>query len=160
MKIELDSCTEAPWDRYAWHGQLVSIDGCDASDFTREDVDMVIAYGDTGADEWDGSAAGIALLKDGRFIAWESTWGPTGSGFSEDAYGGDADIAFASTLKAALGHISEQAREPMKWAITPDDIRHWFHANGTMHPIDTYDRAIAGDAEALRIVARDLDGGR
>lgn len=114
MKIELDSCTEAPWDRGRWNGRLVSIDGCDAADFTREDVDMVIAYGDTGEGAWTGTAAGIALLKDGRFVAWESTWDATGSGFHEDAYGGDADIAFARTIEAAISHISEQAREPLK----------------------------------------------
>lgn len=64
----------------------------------------------------------------------------------------------------AVGYAAGKAFDAIEAArleaITPDDIRHWFHAHGTMHPIDTYSRAIAGDAEALRIVARDLDGGK
>ena len=51
--------------------------------------------------------------------------------------------------RTATIHGVMPAREPAVWD--------WFHVHGTMHPIDTYERAIAGDAEALRVVARDLD---
>lgn len=112
--IEIDDVSDAPWNRGKWTGSLISIDGCPSHDFSRDDVDHVIAWGET-PDGWDGESAGIALLKDGRFIAWESSWGPTGTGFNEDAYGGTADIAFASTQEAALSHISESRRELLVW---------------------------------------------
>lgn len=112
--IKIDSIGDAPWARGPWHGKLISVDGCPSHDFTRADVERVVAYGAT-PDGWDGESAGVALLKDGRFIAWESTWDATGTGFSEDAYGGDADIAFAHTQEAATGHISERGRELLKW---------------------------------------------
>jgi len=103
-----------PWSRGEWHGEFVSLDGAAIDDFGESDVDAVLAYGDTG-DGWDGESAGIARLRDGRFISWESNWGPTGSGFSADAYGGDADIWFATTAGAALEKISERGRELLKW---------------------------------------------
>lgn len=112
--IDLASISEAPWQRHSWHGKLVSLDGCTEHDFAIDDVEAVLGYGDTGKG-WDGEAAGIARLKDGSYIAWESTWGPTGSGFSEDEYGGDADIAFATTPGRALEYLSEQSRELLRW---------------------------------------------
>lgn len=113
--MDIDSISDAPWTRGNWDGELLSIDGCRTDDFVREDVERLIAYGET-PDDWDGASAGIALLRDGRYIAWESSWGPTGCGFSCDAYGGDADIAFAHTVEAALEHISEGGRELLEWA--------------------------------------------
>ncbi len=113
--IEVGEVGEAPWSRCDWSGQLVSLDGCPAHDFTIDDVAAVLGYGDTGG-YWDGEAAGIARLKDGRYIVWESTWGPTGSGFSCDAYGGDADIAFAFSAGRALQYLSERSREVIRWA--------------------------------------------
>lgn len=107
-QIDKDAVDPAPWARGEWTGELVSIDGCDNADFTYDDVEEVIAYATT-PDEWDGENAGIARLKDGRFIAWECAWGPTGNGFSADAYGGTADIAFAKTEEAARGALSERA---------------------------------------------------
>lgn len=70
-------------------------------EFTLDDVAEVIAYGET-PDGWDGEVSGVVRLKDGRYVAWETFWGPTGDGFSEDAYGGDADITIAGTLDAAI----------------------------------------------------------
>lgn len=97
---------EVPWDRYQWSGEFRALEeGVDTSDFKEEDVEELIAYADTG-DGWDGTAVGICKLKDGRYVSWESTWGPTGSGFSHDAYGGDADICFANSLEKALRGIS------------------------------------------------------
>lgn len=111
--VEIGS--EDPTSRYDWHGKLISLDGCATDDFDADDIARVLAYGDSG-DGWDGDAAGIAQLKDGRFVAWESTWGPTGSGFSADAYGGDADIAFSATPGPALEYLSEGARALLRWA--------------------------------------------
>ena len=69
----------------------------------------------TPATKWDGEAAAIVLLTDGRFCAWHSFWGPTGSGFSEDAYGGYTDVGFARTLHAAEGYIKEDMRKLLRW---------------------------------------------
>lgn len=104
---------EQPWPEYrhGWTGKLVSIEETPNTDVTAADVLFVIAYGDTGSDAWDGEIACVLLLKDRRFMVWESSWGPTGSGFSCDAYGGNADIAFAPTLHAAVQYLSERARE-------------------------------------------------
>jgi hypothetical protein len=107
--IEIDDIEPAPWDRGQWSGEFFSVDGCLTSDFTRDDVVNVIAWGEDG-DEWDGGSAGIVLLKDGRYAAWYETHGPTGDGFHEDAYGGDADILFAKTEAAAREALGGAAR--------------------------------------------------
>lgn len=104
-----------PWNRNEWCGGLISLDGTPTTDFTEDDVESVVAYGETSHDSWTGQCAGIALLRDGRFISWESWWDVTGTGFCGDAYGGTADIAFAATRQIALTHISEVARETLEW---------------------------------------------
>jgi hypothetical protein len=106
----IDDIDPAPWGRCGWTGGLVSLEGCPAHDFTRDDVAEVIAWGSTG-DEWDGDTAGIMRLHDGRFVAWEATFGPTGNGFICDAYGGDTDIMFAATEEIARRYLGERARE-------------------------------------------------
>lgn len=113
--IGIDGVSDAPWSRYDWHGEFISADGTPVDDFKRDDVEALLAYGETPAD-WDGESDGVARLKDGRIIAWESSYGPTGSGFWCDAYGGDANIIVAGTVEAAVKHISEKARELLEWA--------------------------------------------
>ncbi len=113
--INIDTVSPAPWSRYDWSGSLISADGCDAADFKEEDVAEVLQFVSRG-DCWDGETAGIARLKDGRFIGWEAGYGPTGNGFSCDAYGGDADIYFARTEAAALEAIGESARTLLRGA--------------------------------------------
>ena len=53
-------------------------------------------------EHWDGEVAAILLLNDGRYVSYETFYGPTGDGFYEDAYGGDADLVFSSSLENAL----------------------------------------------------------
>lgn len=89
-------------DYKSWHGHVVSVDGTPTGPFAEADLDKIIFAGATDEGAWDGECAAVVLLKDGRYVAWETTWGPTGDGFSEDAYGGDADVYFASTLDAAV----------------------------------------------------------
>lgn len=113
--IAVDEINEAPWHRHSWSGELTTTDDTATNDFTVEDVARVIAHGTTAKDDWDGKCAGIVRLKDGRYVSWESWWGPTGSGFCNDAYGGDADIVFSRTIKAATLAISESARELLTW---------------------------------------------
>lgn len=92
-----------PFNRCSWHGKLVSLDGTSTEpDFAEEDLDELLAAGSTNPKDWDGDVAGIARLRDGRFVGWETNWGPTGDGFSEDAYGGDADIYFGASFEAVL----------------------------------------------------------
>lgn len=112
--IDIDSISDAPWKRYNWSGSFISVDDCPTNDLTRDDVAVVLAYGESERD-WDGYSAGIALLYDGRVIGWESSYGPTGSGFCCDAYGGDADIICSWTIAGAHMRISEQRRELLVW---------------------------------------------
>lgn len=82
-----------PWDAGSWHGRVI-----DAGDITINAplppasaiVEVVAASAE--GDNWDGKVAAIVKFDDGRYAAWETFYGPTGSGFSEDAYGGDADV--------------------------------------------------------------------
>ena len=96
--------------RYSWHGKIYSMDNTPIDDFSSDDLEMVVWSYET-PDEWDGEVSCVCKLKDGRFVSWETTWGPTGDGFCEDAYGGDADILMSSSLRTAmvLG-ISEKVR--------------------------------------------------
>jgi hypothetical protein len=110
--------TAKPWARGEWHGLFVSVDGTATDDFTEADIDHLVVFGTTPSDEWDGDEAGVVLLRDGRYASWESSWGPTGSGFSADAYGGEADIFFAATLPLALSPLSERSLE-LLWAGDP-----------------------------------------
>lgn len=111
MDESIDKISPAPWGRSDWTGELVSADGCPTTDFAREDVERVVWWATTDEGAWDGDTAGVVQLKDGRFVAWEADWGPTGDGFSCDAYGGTADIAFARTQEAAELYLSEKAKE-------------------------------------------------
>jgi hypothetical protein len=113
---QIDRISDPPWHRSSWTGQLVSLDGAATDDFTKDDVAAVIAHGSTPTNDWDGSAAAIVQLKDGRYAAWETWWDCTGSGFSCDAYGGTADIMFALTVQAATEALSEKARELLQWS--------------------------------------------
>lgn len=90
-----------PFNRGTWHGQLLTRDGTSTEMPTEDDVAEVVAQASTG-DQWDGKVAAVLRLKDGRFVAWETFYGPTGNGFSEDAYGGEADLTFAGSLAGAI----------------------------------------------------------
>lgn len=99
----------APWNSHDWAGAVESVDGTETSPTVAvEDVAIVLAYGSTPKD-WDGEEAMVLQLMDGRFVSWESTWGPTGSGFCCDAYGGDAVVWFSADAKAATSRMSEKA---------------------------------------------------
>lgn len=93
----------SPFARTNWHGRLFTTDGADVTDFTESDLDSVLWYY-CDSDVWDGIAAGIARLKDGRIVSWETSYGPTGDGFNKDAYGGDTDILCSLDVPTALMH--------------------------------------------------------
>ena len=102
---------EVPWNRGTWSGKFYSFDGTPASDFGPQDVARVLAADNSG-EGWDGHAAAVIQLKDDRWVAWESTWGPTGSGFSEDAYGGDANVYFSYDLANCIRYgLTTEGRE-------------------------------------------------
>jgi hypothetical protein len=94
-----------PWMRGQWNGQFVSVDGASTADFTYDDVSDVIVYCEEEYGGYDGSNLGIVKLSDGRYIGWETTWGPTGDGFSADA-----DIYCSTSMKAMFFWLSESAR--------------------------------------------------
>lgn len=78
---------------------------------------------------WDGApnterdySTGIARLKDGRFVSWESDIDYSGTGFHPDGgSGGGADISIARTALAAIRAISEQGRERLRFATLPSE---------------------------------------
>lgn len=76
-------------------GEFHSLDGTPTDKFGKDDLAEVLYHGQTDAEDWDGNEAAVIRLKDDRLVAWETWWGPTGSGFWEDAYGGVADLWFA-----------------------------------------------------------------
>lgn len=111
MQAELSS---VPWSRGSWHGSLISFDDTPTDDFGYEDVKECWKSWAYGVEDWDGECCAVFQLNDGRWVAYESWWGPTGSGFSEDAYGGDANIYFAKTKEdAARFGLSKNARESL-----------------------------------------------
>jgi len=77
-----------------WNGEYISLDDCLAGPILTEDVAEVVHHYMNG-DRWDGKEIAILKLTDGRYVGWETWYGPTGSGFFADAYGGDVDIYFA-----------------------------------------------------------------
>lgn len=86
----------------SWHGRVVSHDGASTDLPTEDDVVEIIGCGESEPSDWDGDAAGVVRLKDGRYMAWETNWGPTGNGFSEDAYGGNAEVHFGLLLTSIV----------------------------------------------------------
>ena len=99
-----------PFTRYSWNGIISSLDDASTQDFGPDDCDEIIAEEEWGG-RWDGYMAGVARLKDGRFIAWDDSYGPTGDGLSRDAYGGDATIYVGETLDTVVRFgLGEEAR--------------------------------------------------
>lgn len=113
----------APTNRHDWHGEFRSLDGTRAHDFTEADVAEVVAYGENDlGGGWDGEVAAILRLNDGRHVAFETFWGPTGDGFSYDAYGGNADILFAADADtAARFGLTKEGRRLAGVSIPEDD---------------------------------------
>ena len=102
-----------------WTGNYVSLDGTEGGAFSESDVAEVLYQGEAG-DEWDGKCVVVLRLTDGRLVAYETWWGPTGDGFHEDAYGGDADIVFASDLRLLVnGALTDEGR---RLAGVPSDL--------------------------------------
>ena len=117
-RLSRDVIGPAPWDRFNWSGSLISVDGTDASDFTRGDVAALVAVGVAGSADYWGDTAAIIRLNDGRFVSWTCSEDVTGSGFECDAYGGDADIYFSATAEVAARALGERAAECLKWEPT------------------------------------------
>jgi hypothetical protein len=92
---------------------MIGIAGATAEPIEESDVDYVRHYFVTD-DRWDGYEAAVFCLKDGRWVSYESTYGPTGSGFSADAYGGDADVYFAPSYEEIVRWgLTDEARRDM-----------------------------------------------
>lgn len=88
-------------DKGGWHGRRIAHADVSDADFTKDDVAELIASAESPA-RWDGISAAILKLKDGRFVSFESFYGPTGTGFYDDAYGGDADIHFGPDVETVV----------------------------------------------------------
>ena len=104
-----------PWDRYEWTGEWVSLNGCPAGEIFERDVAHYLIDAQEG-DRWDGCGVCIVRLHDERYAAWECFYGPTGSGFCRDAYGGNADVWFAHDPREFYGYFTDEARAIMSRA--------------------------------------------
>ena len=91
-----DMVSVNPFSRYDWSGEVVSLDETDADPVPEDSLYKLLVAGET-PERWDGEVSGIALINDGRWIAWSTFYGPTGHGFCNDAYGGNATIFVASS---------------------------------------------------------------
>lgn len=126
---------QVPWRRRSdnWSGKLITLDDTPTTDFKREDIARVFAAnmrGEMGG--WDGKAAAIIQLKDDRWVAWESFWAPTGSGFSYDAYGGDSNVYFGSTLENVIAYgLTNDGRD-----ILGLDIENWSNPDAILPKIE------------------------
>lgn len=96
-------------DNFTSDGKRRSLDGTEIGPFTEPDIAEVLYQGECG-DEWDGVAVAVIRLRDGRLVAWETWYGPTGSGFWPDAYGGDAELLYAKDLRLLVNELSDSAR--------------------------------------------------
>lgn len=103
----------------AWtEKSLRSLDGTSVEEFVEGDIAEVLYEGET-PDDWDGKVTAVFKLKDGRLVAYETWWGPTGSGFCEDAYGGDAELLIASDLRLLVNELSDEGR---RLAGVPEEL--------------------------------------
>jgi len=103
-----------PWNRSDWSGQKISADGADVSNFEENDIAEIVKYGSTPPGNWDGDNAGIVLLKDGRYVGWESWWDCSGDGFNRDAYGGTSDIIYGKSVNAVMRYLSDNAKSLLR----------------------------------------------
>lgn len=96
----LEICHPNPFARHEWKGKVVSLDEASSDDIDENSLVFCLLSGRTKG-YWDGESAGIALIKDGRWVAWETWWGPTGDGFNHDAYGG-SEVIYVATHPEVL----------------------------------------------------------
>ncbi|MBK7823137.1 MAG: hypothetical protein IPJ61_19310 [Tessaracoccus sp.] len=110
--IDIDKIPDAPWHCAEWCGSLISVGGCDASDFGRDDVDRVVAFTRDGR-------GGRGRHRGGRQArGWpvrgvDDVAGRPGAG-SAATRTVTADIYFAPTVEAALSTFGEVTREALR----------------------------------------------
>lgn len=101
MNYEMPSVN--PFCRGDWHGSTLDWTGEKVADLPKDESAVRrVVWSAKNGDEWDGYVAAIVELIDGRFAAWETFYGPTGHGFSLDAYGGDANVLIARDVPEAI----------------------------------------------------------
>ena len=109
-----------PFARGDFRGNFTSVDGTEAFFEDNEElIKKIIKTYSTDPNDWDGNCCGIVELHDGRFVGWESGWGPTGSGFSMDAYGGDGIIVVGASENAVVRYgLSQESRMNLGYPAT------------------------------------------
>ena len=88
-------------------------------DFSEEPV-LVVAEWDSGSGFCYSDCCALVALSDGRFAAWESWEDVTGSGFCEDAYGGDAEVHIGPRDEVVRFGLSRESRERLGLLLDDD----------------------------------------
>jgi hypothetical protein len=112
-----------PSEDGGWHGHVFTHGGVFGEiPTTLDQLAEIVAQDESDPDDWEGTVVAVVKLKDGRFMSWESFWGPTGDGFHEDAYGGDADVHFAATLGEIIRFgLTDEGRQRLNLPLTAHD---------------------------------------
>jgi hypothetical protein len=110
QEMKAPTLTDPPWG--AHDAEAISVLGTLTGTIEESDVAEWLAYGSPST--WQQEAC-VVRLKDGRIVAWVTSWDVTGSGFHADAYGGDAVLVFGPSVEAVMPYVPEQDRELLKW---------------------------------------------
>lgn len=106
-----------PWHAYSWSGRVYlasePLNRIGVALPEPSEVQRIVAAASSG-DEWDGVVAAVVRLKDGRYLAYETFYGPTGSGFYEDAYGGDADVWIGTLAQVRRMGLTNEGRRMLR----------------------------------------------
>jgi hypothetical protein len=128
--LDVDTIEEGPWT--GRDGGEESLDGTPAFRLTKTDVDAVLFHYCAIDGSYDGKVAVVVRLTQGRgYAAWESWWGPTGSGFGNDAYGGDAVVYFGASVPVVLSSFGEDALgEVLRSGLMDADVEAAYRLGG------------------------------
>ena len=122
MTIEIDVIN--PWEASNWISRVIDLDHELPNHEVPWSTDFKLAKVEASAESgggWDGTVAALVRLSDNRWMAWETFWGPTGDGFSEDAYGGDADVFMSvDRAKVIKFGLTDEGRRMLELADTQE----------------------------------------
>ena len=125
-RIDPAEIYEAPWHRdNAWDGLIRTLDDVRAlipyhtAKVTNVDRMIAVTENCQHPQDWRSTVAGLARLKHGGFIGWESTYD---AGFHQTSVNVTAPIYCARDPKLVIEQISASSRDLLEWTTTPDEV--------------------------------------